>query len=148
MIEILADDEIEQMLKEQSVGRLAVHADGQTYLVPIAYAYANGCIYGHSAEGRKVRMMRKNPYVCFEVDAVGDLFTWRSVIAWGTFEELHGDDADEAMHILLLRFLPMKTHPTVRSMSQPRPGVDPSAAIIYRIHLTEKTGRFERTALT
>lgn len=88
MIETLPDEEIERTLREQFVGRIGCHADGRTYVVPVAYAYHDNCIYGHSIEGVKIRMMRKNPNVCFEVDRIDALSRWRSVIAWGHFEEL------------------------------------------------------------
>lgn len=37
---------------------------------------------------KKIEMMRKNPKVCFEVDDIKNIFSWKSVIAWGTFEEI------------------------------------------------------------
>ena len=39
-------------------------------------------------EGKKIEMMRKNPEVCFQVDAIADLLNWESVICWGKFEEI------------------------------------------------------------
>jgi hypothetical protein len=89
--------------------------------------------------------MRKNPLVCFETDSIQDVFNWRSVIAWGTFEELSGAAAGEAMRTLLLRFLPTKAQSTVRSLTEDRPGIADDRAVVYRIRLIEKTGRFERS---
>ncbi|MGZ3510070.1 MAG: pyridoxamine 5'-phosphate oxidase family protein [Vulcanimicrobiaceae bacterium] len=145
MIETLPDEEIERILCDQFVGRLGCHADGRTYVVPIAYAYADNCIYGHSTEGVKIRMMRKNPNVCFEVERVDALSRWRSVIAWGRYEELHGQSAREALRILLLRFLTTKTHALDHPLPPTRPGVLDEKGIVYRIRLTEKTGRFEHS---
>jgi uncharacterized protein len=51
--------------------------------VPVTYAFHRGDIYGHSGVGMKVRMMRANPHVCFEVDRVVSQSNWQSVIAWG-----------------------------------------------------------------
>ena len=59
-------------------------------MVPIAYAYHEGTIAGHSGLGPKVEMMRENPNICFEVDRIESLGNWQSVIAWGTYEELTG----------------------------------------------------------
>ncbi len=146
MIEILNDDEIDKMLGAHSVGRLGCHADGRTYVVPIAYAYDDGAIYGHSTEGLKLRMMRHNPQVCFEVDEVENVLDWRSVVAWGTFEELHGTDAEQAMRKLLIHFLPAKAQATTRYLEKSRPGVMEAGAVIYRVRLYEKTGRCERSA--
>ncbi|MBV8364130.1 MAG: pyridoxamine 5'-phosphate oxidase family protein [Candidatus Eremiobacteraeota bacterium] len=146
MIEVLSDREIEEMLAAHSVGRLGCHADGRTCVVPIAYAYSDGAIYGHSSEGLKMRMMRKNPQVCFEVDEVDNVLEWRSVVAWGTFEELHGVQRDEAMRTLLIQFLPAKATATTRYLESSRAGVKDDRAVIYRVRLYEKTGRCERSA--
>ena len=145
MIEVLDPTRIEALLEAGSVGRVGCHADGRTYVVPIAYAYADGCVYGHSTEGLKIRMMRQNPSVCFEVDSVESVFHWSSVIAWGTYEELHGEAADAAMRTILVRFLQARANATIRTLTQMRPGVSETGAVVYRIRLVEKTGRFERS---
>jgi hypothetical protein len=36
--------------------------------VPITYVFDGEAVYAHSADGLKIRMMRANPHVCFEVD--------------------------------------------------------------------------------
>jgi len=107
MLGTLTPTEIEAVLHRGIVGRIGCHADGRTYIVPITYAYDSGSIYAHSAEGLKLHMMRANPNVCFEIDQMDDLANWKSVIAWGRFEELHGSDADHAMALLLARLLPL-----------------------------------------
>jgi nitroimidazol reductase NimA-like FMN-containing flavoprotein (pyridoxamine 5'-phosphate oxidase superfamily) len=147
VIEILSDAEIEELLAAQYVGRLGCHADGRTYVVPIAYAYRDGAVYAHTTEGLKLRMMRQNPNVCFEVDAVDNVFNWRSVVAWGAFEELRGQDADHALRTLLIHFLPAKAQATSRLLEDSRPGVAADdRATVYRIRLYEKTGRRERSS--
>jgi nitroimidazol reductase NimA-like FMN-containing flavoprotein (pyridoxamine 5'-phosphate oxidase superfamily) len=143
MVLPLANNELETFLREQRVGRIGCHADGRTYVVPVAYAYVGGCVYAHSANGAKVRMMRKNPNVCFEVDRADALSNWKSVIAWGTYEELHGEAAREAMRMLLVHFLDQKARPAPHSLAPDRPGISEDDAVVYRIRLTEKTGRFE-----
>lgn len=145
MIEILAPEEIERLLQTNAIGRIGCYADGRTYVVPIAYAYEGGSVYGHSTEGLKIRMMRKNPSVCFETDAVDDVFNWRSIIAWGVFEQLHGAAAEDAMRTILLRFLETKIQPYARPLAPRRPGVGGTDVVVYRIRLIEKTGRYERT---
>ena len=56
-------------------------------------------------------MMRENPEVCFEVEQVDNLASWRSVIAWGTYEELHGSEAKKAMGLLVERVMPLMASP-------------------------------------
>ena len=146
----LSEDEIDQVLRFEMVGRIGCHADGKTYVVPIIYVYYNGCIYGHSAEGMKLRMMRANPAVCFEVDHVESVTSWQSVIAWGRFEELRGDDADRVTRLLVDGIKPL----TTAKEDQPPHGqaddgshhvaVQAQRAVVYRITLTERSGRYEK----
>lgn len=103
MIRELDETEIDDFLREQVVGRIGMHAHGETYVVPVIYAWDGECIYVQTIEGRKIEMMRANPRVCFETD-VYDAGSWRSVIVDGTYEELHGDDAQRALDVLVARF--------------------------------------------
>ena len=146
----LSPDQVEDFLQKQFIGRLGCHADNITYVVPISYAYDGTYIYGHTFEGMKIEMMRKNPRVCFEIDDTKNLANWQSVVAWGEFEELQvGPERDAAFQKLNARVLPVITSETMRISPQwPFPAEDTSAikGIAYRIRLTEKTGRFEKTS--
>lgn len=149
MLGELNSDQIERVLRAEVTGRIGCHAEGRTYVVPVTYVYQDGSVYGHTAEGLKVRMMRKNPRVCFEVDHVRDLANWQSVIAWGVFEELRDEAAVRAMDLLIDRLLPLvtsETGPSPPRAAQPTPeaAADGRKLVTYRIVLTEKTGRFER----
>jgi len=146
MIQVLPDGEIERMLSQEFVGRVGCSADGRPYVVPVAYAYHGGCVYSHTTDGLKVRIMRRNPNVCFEVDRVEDEVNWRSVIARGTFEELHGAAAEDAMRLILLKFLPAKVRDAAGELPASRPGVLEKGAVVYRIRLTERTGRFQESS--
>jgi nitroimidazol reductase NimA-like FMN-containing flavoprotein (pyridoxamine 5'-phosphate oxidase superfamily) len=140
--------QVENVLNNETVGRIGCHADGITYVVPVTYAYDGQRIYAHSAEGMKIDMMRKNPEVCFEVDTMQDMANWQSVIAWGKFEEITGkNEKKQAMQKLIDRLMPLMTSET----AQPSHGLHSQAydrankqAVIYRIWLNKKTGRFEK----
>jgi nitroimidazol reductase NimA-like FMN-containing flavoprotein (pyridoxamine 5'-phosphate oxidase superfamily) len=99
----LSPAEIDAFLREQFVARLGCHADGETYVVPIIYAWDGECAWVQSIEGRKTRMLRANPSVCMEVDEYRE-GSWRSVILWGRYEELDGADAERAVELLVERF--------------------------------------------
>lgn len=149
MLGQLNHSEMEELLRSSLVGRVGCHANGRTYVVPVAFVYEEGSIIGHSAQGLKMQMMRENPHVCFEVDAMQDLGNWRSVIAWGKFEELHGAEADRAMAALLARLLPLAatsetSHPPKDLTHQHRAQLGELPAIVYRIRLDQMSGRFER----
>ena len=77
-IEELSQEEVEELLGLSAVGRIGCHAEGATYVVPIIYAYEDGSAYVASVEGRKTRMMRQNPEVCFEVDERSEGGGWRA----------------------------------------------------------------------
>lgn len=143
MLGNLSAEQVEHLLYTEVVGRIGCHAGGRTYVVPVTYAYDGGCIYAHSAEGRKIEMMRANPEVCFEVDHVDGLSRWQSVIAAGRYEELEGTEAGRGMQILVDRLMPLM----VSSSAMPHadagepPGGRPP--VLFRIHLGERSGRFE-----
>jgi nitroimidazol reductase NimA-like FMN-containing flavoprotein (pyridoxamine 5'-phosphate oxidase superfamily) len=131
--------EIEELLRDNRVGRIGCHAEGTTYVVPTGYAYDGECVYAQSGDGLKVRTMRANPDVCFEVEDIRDVSHWRSVIAWGSYEELWGHAEDEAIRRLRARFADI---PTWASVHPDRGVADRN--IFYRIRLTRKIGHFER----
>jgi nitroimidazol reductase NimA-like FMN-containing flavoprotein (pyridoxamine 5'-phosphate oxidase superfamily) len=61
---------IEEILRENDVGRLATSVDDQPYVIPINYVYFDGKVFFHShKDGAKMRNISKNPRVCFEVDS-------------------------------------------------------------------------------
>ena len=139
--------EVEGFLKHQLVGRIGCHMDGITYIVPISYAYDGEYIYCHGKEGMKMYMMRKNHQLCFEVDDYQNLDNWKSVIAWGVFEELknEGPERTACIEQLRNRILPMITSQTMRlSEDWPFSECNEVPGIFFRIKLIEKTGRLEK----
>ncbi|HVN74492.1 MAG TPA: pyridoxamine 5'-phosphate oxidase family protein [Methanoregula sp.] len=95
--EITDRAEMEAILAEAPVCRLAMADGTEPYVVPLCFAYAadDNAIYFHSArEGKKIGMLENNPRCCVEVDiSDGPLpdkspcsweFRYRSVICTGT----------------------------------------------------------------
>lgn len=143
----LSSLEIEEVIKEQVLGRIGCHSDGVTYIVPVSYAYDGQYIFVRTKEGKKLDMMRKNPAVCFQTDIMKSMANWKSVVAWGTFEELKEKaQREEALHCLLNRILPLVSSQTTHISPQwpfPPENLQDIEGIVFRIRLTEKTGRFE-----
>lgn len=157
----MTDDEINEFLASQYVGRLGMVDGTRPYVVPISYAFHEGAVYFHSAPGMKVQALRSHPEVCFEVDDVASLEEWRSVIAWGAFEQLIGSDARAGVEILLDRFRPLTSTPgsaphpgaeigMMRTLDIPRlPGTRSAlgqasgASVVFRLVLEETSGRRE-----
>src|SRR5688572_23034442 len=108
MIGNLNANEIENLLKEQVIGRIGCYGGNQVYVVPVSYAYDGKYIYVHSFEGKKMQMMRKNPKICFQVDDTHNMANWQSVIASGEFEELTDvTKRKKALKVLIDRHLPL-----------------------------------------
>jgi uncharacterized protein len=147
MVRRLDDEQIDALLRHEVVGRLACHAGGKTYIVPIAFAYKDGTVVAHSADGLKLHMMRENPHVCFEVDQIDDLSHWRSVVLWGHFEELSGSDADRARAELAARLLPLgsvEATQTAKTLThQYRAAAGDVASTVFCLRVTERSGRYE-----
>lgn len=145
----LGDDAIETVLRHQIIGHIGCHANDITYVVPVSYAYENGYVYVHTEEGMKINMMRQNPKVCFETYLMENMGNWQCVIAWGSFEEIiQEEERRKALQILLNRNLPIITSKTVQ-LTEEWPfvpeNVNEIKGIVFRIKLTMKTGRYERT---
>lgn len=149
MLGNLNGKQIEHVLHSLIIGRIGCHADNRSYVVPVTYAYDGTYIYGHTKEGLKIDMMRKNPNVCFEADVMENMSNWRSVIAWGKFEELKTPEKRKAgMKILMDTVMPLMTGETTIShaMSDSHPKtIEAMKGVVYRIKLIEKTGRYEKT---
>ena len=148
MIGQLTKEQIDTLLVSCVVGHLGCCADNAPYVVPIAYAYDGNNIYSHAREGTKIDLMRKNPQVCLEVDQIDDLSNWRSVIIWGTFEELQGEEAETAMQWLKNRLYPIKasfySQALLELTAKERGQTKETKEVLYRIRITQKTGRFEK----
>lgn len=87
--------ELEDVIRRAEVCRLAMIDEGEPYIVPLNFGYRDGCLYFHCArEGRKLDVLRKNPNICFELEADVRLergetacrwsTRYESVIGWGT----------------------------------------------------------------
>lgn len=104
-VRTLDRSECVRLLSTSRVGRLACSLDGQPYVVPIHFAYADNSLYGFSMLGRKIDYMRSNPKVSMLIEEHGPGREWKSVVIDGRFEELpdrigHKRDRDHAWSLL------------------------------------------------
>jgi len=132
----LSRDEIDEFLRGQRIARLGCHAGGETYVVPVIYAYEDGAVVTVTTEGRKTAMLRENPRVCVEIDEydADARGSWRSVIAQGTSAELSGDEIEPALALLRERFAR-----TSGREAAPRPLGE--GVVVLRIRLEDVSGR-------
>lgn len=151
MLELLEPHAAIDLLRESQVGRLGLVSAGRPYVVPITYAFDAHSIIGHSGPGQKLDALRSSETVCFEVEQIDDLHHWRSVIAWGRYEELHGEARTRALELLVAAISPQldagatEADPRVAGGERHGHGADPESAkiAVYRIHLDEIHGRYE-----
>jgi nitroimidazol reductase NimA-like FMN-containing flavoprotein (pyridoxamine 5'-phosphate oxidase superfamily) len=152
MIGRLSEEMIEQVLTGNLLGRIGCCTGDQMYVVPVSYVYDGKYIFAHSLEGMKIDIMRKNPNVCFQVDEIKDYMNWKSVIAWGKYEELtEGEARYAAMNYFVERTLRMKVSETAALPEVNATRIHPRSPgnirpVIYRIAVTKKTGRYEENA--
>jgi hypothetical protein len=135
MVGLLSQHEIEAVLRRGCFGRIGCCIENRPYVVPVRYAYDASAVYVASGPGQKIDAMRADPHVCFEVDEAHGTAGWSSVIADGAYVELTADSERRAALALL------------DHSSGGCPASGPAAhdgMIIFRMDLTEKTGRFGR----
>jgi nitroimidazol reductase NimA-like FMN-containing flavoprotein (pyridoxamine 5'-phosphate oxidase superfamily) len=134
----IGERESRELLRKQNLGRLGCSGGGEPYVVPVHYHFDDEDVYVHSTYGRKIEIMRANPHVCLQADEIVDPFNWRSVIAFGVFEEV-GDPAEKdriltAMFKRLPHLTPVESEVRA-SMSE---------TIVFRIRIGRVTGVCER----
>jgi len=142
----LTQSQIDEVLYARSIGHLGSQMQGKMYIFPINYVYDGENIYANTLDGSKLRMMRLYPEVCFQVDQRENSANWRSVIVWGTFQELKEEEAARASNLLTKQFVTLiASGESLREMKVEEYTQTCTDIIVYRIHVTEKVGRFEHS---
>lgn len=80
-------EEVEEIIRKAGVCRIAIANDDIPYIVTMNFGYTDipgRRLYFHCAnEGRKLEMIRKNNYVCFEMDIDHKLSQGEKACDWG-----------------------------------------------------------------
>jgi len=133
----LGDRDSLAILREGTLGRLGCIAADWPYVVPVNYFFDGRDIYIHTLPGKKLDALRANSRVCLQVDDIKDSYNWRSVIVYGTFEEVSNEETRENVLIRLYGRLPHMT-PVESKMGEGAKGT-----IVFRIRVEEVTGMAE-----
>ncbi len=116
--EITDRRQIEAVIEDAAVCRLAMADEAGPYLVPLCFGFGDNTLYFHSAgDGRKLGILRKNPRVCFELDGDTAVRTgekacdfsmhYRSVIGFGRVVFVETAAAKrEALDIIMRHYAP------------------------------------------
>lgn len=114
--EIRNTEDIEQILKDSRILRLAMVDGDRPYMVPMNFGYRDRVLYLHSApEGTKIDLIKKNPNVCFEVDEIIQFrkarlacdwgVAYKSVIGSGKAVLIYGpEEKRQAFHIIMAQY--------------------------------------------
>ncbi len=134
----LGDKESQAILREGIFGRLGCIASGWPYVVPVNYFFDGDDIYIHTLPGKKLDALRANPRACLQVDKIEDPYNWRSVIAYGTFEEISNEETREDILTRMYSRLPHMTPVESRLVEGAK------GTIVFRIKVEEITGVAEK----
>ncbi len=150
MIKNLNQKECVELLSNNYIGRLAFIVGKTPYIIPITYYYydqGDNSIISYSLEGHKIDAMRKNQSVSVEVDEIESISRWKSVLVHGQFEELKGIDAKSQLHEFSQGVKDVIDRKEERKLQfihefSSKLGADGSSPIVYRIKISEITGKF------
>ena len=134
----LSRGECVELLRRNSVGRLAFSFHDRVDIEPLSYVFADDWLYGRTSPGTKLATVRHHPWIAFEVDEIEGRFDWRSVVVHGgmyLLEPQGGDREREAYSaaVAVLREVDAGT----LTAGDPTP----HRTSLFRIHADEMTGR-------
>ncbi len=80
--------EIEKLIKEQMLCRIAFKGDKYPYMAPFQYVFTNGALYFHFTNyGKKMKLLERDKRVCVEIERYrSDLSEYRFVVLRGTLK--------------------------------------------------------------
>ena len=148
--EITDRAELEAVIAEAQVCRLAMCDGAHPYVVPLCFGYADGTFYFHCAvEGRKLDVLKQNPNVCLELEAGVSLKTgvkacdwgmnFRSVIACGRAERVDGAEAQQrALDLIMAHYAPGSHEYAESALAK---------AVVLQVKTTSMTGKRSSRAL-
>jgi nitroimidazol reductase NimA-like FMN-containing flavoprotein (pyridoxamine 5'-phosphate oxidase superfamily) len=90
--------EIEKLINEQLICRIAFGGEEYPYIAPFQYVFVNGTLYFHFTDyGRKMRFLEKERRVCVEIEVYRpDLSEYRFVVLRGKLKTVA--DPQERAH--------------------------------------------------
>ena len=138
----LDEAECRALLGRHHVGRMAYTFRDRVDIAPIHYFFDDGWLYGRTALGRKLEIVKHNRWVAFQVDEIEGPFDWRSVVVKGGVYLLRPDGSEEEilLHARALELM-RSVAPAVLTIEDPAP----EREILFRIHLDEVSGRSSST---
>jgi len=88
----MTDAEIDDFLREQGTGILALADENRAYAVPISFGYETGravfAYWQFGTDSDKIAYTETTERACLAVYEIKSQFDWRSVLAFGSLREL------------------------------------------------------------
>lgn len=138
-IEEMREKDARETLAAINYAHLAVAKDNLPYVVPVHYAFDGNDLFVYTTEGKKAEIIRENPEVCLQAEDVTDNENWKSVIVFGTAEQLVNEADRQKALDLILKVNPRLTPAlSIRWMDS---WVRENIEVIYRIRARKITGR-------
>jgi nitroimidazol reductase NimA-like FMN-containing flavoprotein (pyridoxamine 5'-phosphate oxidase superfamily) len=138
-IEDMTEAESLDLLLRVGFGRLGCAYKSQPYVVPMYFACSGRILYGFATFGQKIRWMRANPLVCIEAEERDTQLGWKTVVAFGRYEELSDMpewDAERERAQALLEERDWWQGPALVTSAHRGGSYD----VWYRIHMERLTG--------
>jgi len=135
----LTGDESRALLARNNVGRIAFSLDDRVDIQPIHYVSDDNWLYGRTNHGSKFTTLARHAWCAFEVDEVRGVFDWDSVVVKGHMELLDpqlGSPDSYSRGLELMRSLVAATFTEADPV--------PQRSILFRLHVSELTGRAAR----
>jgi len=84
----MEEREIEKLIREQMICRIAFRGDEYPYMAPFQYVFMNGFLYFHFTDyGKKMRLLERGEGACVEIESYReDLSEYRFVVLRGTLK--------------------------------------------------------------
>lgn len=144
----LTRDQIENIFKSQSICRIGFSNGLQPYVIPMSYYYDGKAIYCQTYPGKKMEIIQKNPKVCVQVDIIGSMNNFQSVMAKGVIEILHKEDADSARALLYDNIMTLMTNTRMHhfggELTNEPEILNVEKPVMFKIILKDITGIFEK----
>ena len=142
--EVKNKSQLEAIIKNARVCRLAMIDQDTPYIVPLNFGYQDGVLYFHSAaQGRMIDLLKMNPNVCFEMDELISLKKAKQACDWGAaFKSIVGtgragfvesmDEKKKALDIIMAQY-------SGRSFDYPDEMLEKTSVI--KVKIKEMTGK-------
>lgn len=116
----LSDREIDDLLSEQRIVRVAFSAKGVVYLLPLGYVWRDGALHLMTTTGRKTEMVGASGRVAFQIDnsAEKGMLGWSSVTGEGEWDIVSNQDLQATIGAAVIARFPELVEWAARETSE------------------------------